>query len=70
MDWNDAIVPSFLIWGFVLVTSPLLRGFFAALSGWTKFASCGSVTATPASASSMAAMTSVVSSMPEAAAVA
>jgi hypothetical protein len=35
---NDSIVPSFLIWGFVLVTSPWLRGFFAALSGWTKFA--------------------------------
>jgi hypothetical protein len=35
---NDSIVPSFLIWGFVFVTSPWARGFFAALSGWTKFA--------------------------------
>jgi len=34
---NDAIMPAFLIWGFVLLTSPSLRGFFAALSGWTKF---------------------------------
>jgi hypothetical protein len=35
---NDAIVPVFLIWAFWLVTSPWLRGFFVALSGWTKFA--------------------------------
>jgi hypothetical protein len=36
---NDAIGPALLIWGFVFLTSPLLRGGFAALSGWTKFAS-------------------------------
>ncbi|MDB4956172.1 MAG: hypothetical protein JWO36_3741, partial [Myxococcales bacterium] len=35
---NDAILPAFLIWGFWLVTSPFLRGFFLALAGWTKFA--------------------------------
>jgi len=36
---NDAIMPAFLIWGFWLVTVPFWRGAFAALSGWTKFAS-------------------------------
>jgi hypothetical protein len=35
---NDALPPLFLIWGFVLVTSPAARGAAAALSGWTKFA--------------------------------
>jgi hypothetical protein len=35
---NDSIVPVFLIFGFWLATSPWLRGFLAALSGWTKFA--------------------------------
>jgi hypothetical protein len=36
---NDAIAPALLIWGFALLTSDVGRGFFAALSGWTKFAS-------------------------------
>ena len=36
---NDAIVPAFLIFGFWLATSAFNRGFFCALSGWTKFAS-------------------------------
>ena len=36
---NDAIMPAFLIWGFVFLTSSVGRGVFAALSGWTKFAS-------------------------------
>jgi hypothetical protein len=36
---NDAIAPALLIWGFAILTSDLGRGFFAALSGWTKFAS-------------------------------
>jgi hypothetical protein len=36
---NDAIGPALLIWGFVLLTSPVARGAFVALSGWTKFAS-------------------------------
>jgi hypothetical protein len=36
---NDAVMPAFLIWGFWLVTLPVARGIFAALSGWTKFAS-------------------------------
>src|SRR4051812_365011 len=36
---NDSIMPAFLIWGFWLVTQPVARGIFAALSGWTKFAS-------------------------------
>ena len=36
---NDALLPAFLIWGFWLVSSPVARGAFAALSGWTKFAS-------------------------------
>jgi hypothetical protein len=35
---NDAILPAFLIWGFLLVTSPFARGAFSALAGWTKFA--------------------------------
>jgi hypothetical protein len=35
---NDALPPLFLIWGFWLVTSPLARGAFSALAGWTKFA--------------------------------
>jgi hypothetical protein len=32
-------MPAFLIWGFWLVSMPVARGIFAALSGWTKFAS-------------------------------
>jgi hypothetical protein len=36
---NDAIMPALLIWGFVFLTSDVARGVFAALSGWTKFAS-------------------------------
>jgi hypothetical protein len=36
---NDAIMPCFLVWGFWLVSRPAARGIFAALSGWTKFAS-------------------------------
>jgi hypothetical protein len=35
---NDAIVPVFLIFGLWLAGSPSARGVFAALSGWTKFA--------------------------------
>jgi hypothetical protein len=35
---NDAILPAFLIWGFLFAAWPSLRGIFAALSGWTKFA--------------------------------
>jgi hypothetical protein len=35
---NDAIVPAFLIFGFWLAGSSWSRGVFAALSGWTKFA--------------------------------
>jgi hypothetical protein len=37
-DTNDAIMPALLIWGFLLVTSPVARGAAAALAGWTKFA--------------------------------
>jgi hypothetical protein len=36
---NDTLVPAFLVWGFWLVSRPGARGAFAALSGWTKFAS-------------------------------
>ena len=36
---NDTIMPALLIWGFVLATSPIGRGAFAAFAGWTKFAS-------------------------------
>jgi hypothetical protein len=36
---NDAIMPCLLIFGFWLVASPVGRGAFAALSGWSKFAS-------------------------------
>ena len=36
---NDAIMPALLVWGFALVTSNFSRGVFAALAGWTKFAS-------------------------------
>jgi hypothetical protein len=36
---NDAIMPCLLVWGFWLVSAPVARGVFAALSGWTKFAS-------------------------------
>jgi hypothetical protein len=36
---NDSIMPAFLIWGFWLASSPVGRGVFGALSGWTKFAS-------------------------------
>jgi hypothetical protein len=35
---NDALPPLFLIWGFWLVSSPVARGAFSALAGWTKFA--------------------------------
>src|SRR3954469_25154313 len=35
---NDALPPLFLIWGFWLASSPVARGTFSALSGWTKFA--------------------------------
>jgi hypothetical protein len=35
---NDALPALFLIWGFWLVSSPVARGGFAALAGWTKFA--------------------------------
>lgn len=35
---NDAIMPCLLIYGFWLVASPAGRGAFAALSGWSKFA--------------------------------
>jgi hypothetical protein len=36
---DDAIMPCLLIFGFWLVSSPVGRGVFGALSGWTKFAS-------------------------------
>ena len=36
---NDVLMPCFLVWGFWLVSKPAARGVFAALSGWTKFAS-------------------------------
>jgi hypothetical protein len=36
---NDVIMPALLVWGFYFVTSPVARGAFVALSGWTKFAS-------------------------------
>jgi hypothetical protein len=36
---NDTIAPVLLIYGFLAVTSDWARGAFAALSGWTKFAS-------------------------------
>jgi hypothetical protein len=36
---NDALLPCFLIWGFWLISSPVGRGAFCALSGLTKFAS-------------------------------
>jgi hypothetical protein len=36
---NDMIPPALLIWGFLLLTSPIGRGAVAAVSGWTKFAS-------------------------------
>ena len=35
---NDALMPCFLIYGFWLASSPVGRGAFGALSGWTKFA--------------------------------
>ena len=35
---NDSILPAFLIIGFFFAASPSLRGAFAALGGWTKFA--------------------------------
>jgi hypothetical protein len=35
---NDTLMPCFLIFGFWLVSSPVGRGVFGALSGWTKFA--------------------------------
>ncbi len=33
------LLPCLLVWGFWLASSPVGRGAFAALSGWTKFAS-------------------------------
>jgi hypothetical protein len=36
---NDSIMPCLLIFGFWLASSPVGRGVFGALSGWTKFAS-------------------------------
>ena len=36
---NDAIVPAFLVWGFVFATSSAARGALSALSAWTKFGS-------------------------------
>ena len=36
---NDVLMPCLLVWGFWLLTVPAARGAFAALSGWTKFAS-------------------------------
>ena len=36
---NDAIMPAFLIWGLVFVTSAPARGLFVGLAAWTKFAS-------------------------------
>jgi hypothetical protein len=36
---NDSIMPCLLIYGFWLASAPLGRGVFAALSGWSKFAS-------------------------------
>jgi hypothetical protein len=35
---NDAIMPAFLIWGLVFVTSAPARGLFVGLAAWTKFA--------------------------------
>ncbi|HEY2543521.1 MAG TPA: hypothetical protein VGH92_10775 [Gaiellaceae bacterium] len=35
---NDAIMPCLLIYGFWLASRPVGRGVFAALSGWSKFA--------------------------------
>src|SRR5712691_1796489 len=35
---NDTILPAFLIWGFLLLTSSWARGIFSALAGWAKFA--------------------------------
>jgi hypothetical protein len=35
---NDAIMPAFLIWGLVFVTSAPARGLFLGLAAWTKFA--------------------------------
>ncbi|HEY3105620.1 MAG TPA: hypothetical protein VGJ49_02355 [Gaiellaceae bacterium] len=34
---NDAIMPALLIWGLLLITSPLARGLFVGLAAWTKF---------------------------------
>jgi hypothetical protein len=36
---NDAIMPTFLIWGYWAATSSSGRGFFGALAAWTKMAS-------------------------------
>jgi hypothetical protein len=36
---NDTLMPCFLVWGFWLASSPVGRGVFSALSGWTKFGS-------------------------------
>jgi hypothetical protein len=36
---NDSIAPALLVWGFLALTSPAVRGAAVALSGWTKFAS-------------------------------
>ena len=34
---NDTIMPAFLIWGLVFVTSASARGLFVGLASWTKF---------------------------------
>ena len=36
---NDSIMPCLLVYGFWLASSPVGRGVFGALSGWSKFAS-------------------------------
>jgi hypothetical protein len=35
---NDTIVPALLVFGFFFAAQPALRGGFAAIAGWTKFA--------------------------------
>src|SRR5207237_7494322 len=35
---NDTILPAFLIWGFLSLTSSWARGIFSALASWSKFA--------------------------------
>ncbi len=36
---NDVLMPCLLVWGFLFLSAPAARGVFAALSGWSKFAS-------------------------------